>query len=651
MRTLDRWSKIMVGAIACGIALTVARVGYLKLSPPVQLGDKSGAATRIRNEPRFRGAICDRNGRILAIDSPCWKLAVDPGHFSEHGHERMRRLLLEDPVALEETSGSGVDPRLAGIAGPFEMAREHLRGRRLRDLAERLEDLIGLPATETTAKLLQASSRRRYLVLDRILEGWQVDALSAWFDGYSPGWFGLMLEKRTERRYYGPESLQMIVGKCRDDGMGGSGLEQGRQSNLRSVEGTLQTRQTASGAVISIPIGTYEPGNHGSDFALTIDSQIQHLTEMRLREQLAKYNAGGGRCVVVDPRNGEILAMVDILNRRPETDEWREAILDDPQRRIDPKLARNRNIVDAFEPGSTFKPFIWAGAVMAGVGTTDPVRLDRINVHEIRVPGRRTTVKDAGNNPYKGPIQDIETILVRSLNTGMVEMVQDLSNRQVREIMTRFGFGSRTNCGIGGSAEHPGQMTSIENWSFANTTVSVSFGHEVTVTTLQMARAFSAFCNDGRMPQLRIGQPADGPEGPRDLDPAGMLMQRAISREAANRTRQALRKVVLEGTLSRHARSDRYSMFGKSGTADLPNPAGGYFKKRHTSNVIAGAPFEQPRVVVYCVIDDPDRAIGYYGGLVAGPVVKDVVDGSLELLGVEPDLPGAPGSDHKVMVD
>ena len=638
----------MTGTIACCIALTVARVGYLKISPPTQLGTKSGATERIRNEPRFRGAICDRNGRTLAIDSPCWKLAIDPVHFTEYGHRRMEMLLLED---REDNDRSNADPRLASIAGPFEISREHLRGSRLRDLAKVLEDVIGLPEDQITTKLLQAANSRRYLVLERILEGWQVDALTAWFNGYSPGWFGLMLEKRTERRYYGPESLQMIVGKCRDNGMGGSGVEQGRQSNLESVQGTLHTRQTSAGTVIAIPAGTYEPGNHGGDFALTIDTEIQHLVEKRLNEQIDEFNAGGGRCLVIDPRNGEILAMVDILNRRPAKEDWQEAILDDPQRRIDPKLARNRNVVDAFEPGSTFKPFIWAGAVMAGVGTIDPVRLDRINVEAIRIPGRRATVKDAGINPYKGPIKNIETILIKSLNTGMVEMVNDLSNKQVRDIMIRFGFGSRTNCGIAGRAEHPGQMTSLKNWSFANTTISVSFGHEVAVTTLQMARAFSAFCNNGRMPQLRIGQPVDGPGGRRDLDPAGLLMDVAITPEIAQRTKRALKKVVLEGTLARHAKSERYSMFGKSGTADLPNPKGGFFKDRHTSNVIAGAPYEQPRIVVYCVIDDPDKSIGHYGGMVAGPVVKDVIDGSLKLLGVKADLPGAPEAGHKVMAD
>jgi cell division protein FtsI/penicillin-binding protein 2 len=299
--------------------------------------------------------------------------------------------------------------------------------------------------------------------------------------------------------------------------------------------------------------------------------------------------------------------------------------------------------VDAFEPGSTFKPFIWSGAVQAGVGSTRPVPTDAqgritVNLGPIPIPGRRNTVKDAGINPYHGPLKDIETILIRSLNTGMVEMVRPLSDIETREILVRFGFGSRTNCGLGGSAEHAGQITSLKRWSFANTSVSVSFGHEVSVTTLQMGRAFSAFCNRGMMPQLRLVKPSQKSKDTPVLDSAPLLMRRAIPGSIADRTKRALGKVVTEGTLRRHARSELYSMFGKSGTADLPKPGGGYFKDRHTSNVIAAAPYDEPKVIVVCVIDDPDKKIGHYGGTVAGPVVKDLVDLVLDYEGVAPDL-------------
>ena len=624
-----RWGRLSVGLIAIGIAATLFKVALLKVDPPGQLGERRGAEQRVNYEPRFRGEITDRNGRTLAIDSPCWRLALDPSYFCAHGYRKMIEAET-DPVGPRLDAAFTIDRELASIAGPLALAQEQIRVHQLRTIAARLDDLIGLPKRELTRRLVGVPATRQYVVLEKLLEEWQVDAIRSWLDGRN---IGVMLEKRTERRYYGPESLQMIVGKCRDNGEGGSGIEQRREANLQSVRGELKTRRTSRGTVISIPMGSYERGRHGADFRLTIDAQIQLMAEEALRAQIEVQNAGGGRCVVIDPDNGDILAMVDILVRRPDVE---EVILDDPLRRIEPKLARDRNMIDSFEPGSTFKPFIWSGALESGVGTTHSVDLERINVHPIKIKGRRTTVKDAGINPYHGPIKKIDTILVKSLNTGMAEMVRKLSNEEMRSIVTRFGFGSRTNCGLAGFAEHPGIVTPLRNWSFGNTTISVSFGHEVAVTTLQMVRAFSAFCSEGLMPQLRISGARDM-EGADGIDLAPHLLKtRALSPEIARRTKNALRQVVLRGTLKKYGRSDRYSMFGKSGTADLPNPNGGYFKDRYTSNVIAGAPVEDPRIVVYCVIDDPQK--NHYGGQVAGPVVKRVVDDALMHLGVEPDL-------------
>ncbi len=624
-----RWGRLSVGLIAIGIAATLFKVAWLKIDPPVQLGDRSGAEQRVNYEPRFRGEITDRNGRTLAIDSPCWRLALDPSYFCSHGY---RKMVGEEAgeIGTRADLDLMIDRKMTSLAGPLALAQEQLRVHKLRAIAARLDDLIGIPKRELTRRLIDAHATKQYVVLEKLLQEWQVDAIRSWLDGRN---IGLLLEKRTERKYYGPESLQMIVGKCRDNGEGGSGIEQRREENLQSVQGELKTRRTSRGTVISIPMGSYERGRHGADFTLTIDAQIQLMAEEALRAQIEVQNAGGGRCVVIDPSNGDILAMVDILNRRPDVE---EVILDDPMRRVEPKLGRDRNMIDSFEPGSTFKPFIWSGALEAGVGSKHTVDLQRINVDAVRIKGRRTTVKDAGINPYHGPIKKIDTILIKSLNTGMAEMVRKLSNQEMRSIVKRFGFGSRTNCGLAGAAEHPGQVTSLANWSFANTTISVSFGHEVAVTTLQMVRAFSAFCCEGMMPQLRIsGQPEVKNDGGIDLGPH-LLKTRVLNPDIAERTKNALRQVVLRGTLKKYGRSDRYSMFGKSGTADLPNPKGGYFKDRYTSNVIAGAPFQEPRIVVYCVIDDPQK--DHYGGQVAGPVVKQVIDATLMHLGVKPDL-------------
>jgi membrane peptidoglycan carboxypeptidase len=159
-------------------------------------------------------------------------------------------------------------------------------------------------------------------------------------------------------------------------------------------------------------------------------------------------------------------------------------------------------------------------------------------------------------------------------------------------------------------------------------------GHEIAVTPVQMVRAFSAFCNGGLLPTLRIAL-LPGPDGRVMATPRTPVVPAAIALE----TREAMEGVLTEGT-GRKAQSALYRMFGKSGTAQLPKPAGqgkGYFEDRYVSSFIAGAPFDHPRIVVLCVIDDPDRKHGHFGGSIAGPVVRDVIDESLQYLGVKPD--------------
>jgi len=147
------------------------------------------------------------------------------------------------------------------------------------------------------------------------------------------------------------------------------------------------------------------------------------------------------------------------------------------------------------------------------------------------------------------------------------------------------------------------------------------------VTPLQMVQAFCAFARDGTIPQLRLTL-ADETEV--------LIVRKAITPEIATLTRQILGQVMTEGT-GRRAQSDMYSLFGKSGTAQLPRSDGtGYFEDRYISSFIAGAPMDSPELVVLCVIDDPDKSIDHYGGIVAGPVVRDVIDATLMYLGVPP---------------
>ena len=148
-----RWGRLSVGLIAIGIAATLFKVALLKVDPPGQLGERRGAEQRVNYEPRFRGEITDRNGRTLAIDSPCWRLALDPSYFCAHGYRKMIEAET-DPVGPRLDAAFTIDRELASIAGPLALAQEQIRVHQLRTIAARLDDLIGLPKRELTRRLV-----------------------------------------------------------------------------------------------------------------------------------------------------------------------------------------------------------------------------------------------------------------------------------------------------------------------------------------------------------------------------------------------------------------------------------------------------------------------------------------------------------------
>ncbi len=277
-------------------------------------------------------------------------------------------------------------------------------------------------------------------------------------------------------------------------------------------------------------------------------------------------------------------------------------------------------MTDPYEPGSTFKPFIWAVAT----------QLDKAQINEVLPtpssgPYRTSFGRSIRDAHYYGP-STWEKVLIKSMNSGMAIVSQRMSHEQLQDAIRRFGFGEQTHVGFGG--ETKGIMTSPSQWN-NYTQTSVSMGHEIAVTPLQMVQGFCAFARDGTVPQLQLKLATND-----DV----MFVRKAITPEIAALTRQIMGKVMTEGT-GRKSNSKQYKLFGKSGTAQLPRADGkGYFEDRYISSFIAGAPIDNPKLIVLCVIDDPDKTIGHYGGTVAGPVVRDVMEQSLLYLNVPPSV-------------
>jgi cell division protein FtsI (penicillin-binding protein 3) len=294
---------------------------------------------------------------------------------------------------------------------------------------------------------------------------------------------------------------------------------------------------------------------------------------------------------------------------------------------LHPALARNRCVSDPYEPGSTFKPFIWA--VATELGRAKPDEILPLPEGPWTTPYGRT-VHDAH---YYGP-SDWRKVLVKSMNSGMAMVAERMTHREMQNAVQRFGFGAKTNCGIPG--ETPGIVTSPKQWK-TYTQTSVAIGQEVAVTPLQMVRAFSAFARDGTMPQLRITA-ADASTASTDTASQPPPPKRVIPYPIVLIAREAMKGVMEEGT-GKAAQSSKYQIFGKSGTAQLPKRKGkGYWQDRYIASFIAGAPYNDPRIVVLCVLDDPDKRKGHFGGAIAGPPARDVIDDTLTYMGVQPDV-------------
>ena len=563
-RRLDSWATISLVVIAVLLSATVLRVVQLKVWPDERLAAAAGSQTTRLSEPGRRGDIFDRRGRLIATTTLGYRAFIDPSR-------------LEDPATI------GVD---LGV---------------LIDLDPVAVDRAITPRLHT-----------QYAPVSDILEPWQVDRVRA------SSLKGLALEPRLVRHYPHGTTGAQLLGLVGFEHTGLGGLEHVLERELRGENGRLVFTSDVANRPLWIEPGDYTPHQDGEDHTLTIDIVLQSFAEQRLNEEVAKRNASGGRLIVADPLTGELLAMAETVNAE-QTDR--------PAREVPTnlRLARARCGTDPYEPGSTFKPFVWACATEAGVVTPEEILSTPASVPHRTKGGRR--IRDVH---YYGP-STWRKVLVKSMNSGMAIVAERLRHDQMQNVVSRFGFGQRTNCGLPG--ETAGLVTSATNWS-DYTQVSVGMGHEIGVTPLQMVRAFSVFCTDGRMPALRLLDVTDP-----TLDATMDIHHQVLDPGIAHLTRSAMRAVMTDGT-GRKSQSDSYQLFGKSGTAQLPKAeGGGYHEDRYVSSFIAGAPFETPRLVVLCVIEDPDKRVGpYYGGLVAGPVVRDVMDYSLAYLGVPPDL-------------
>jgi cell division protein FtsI/penicillin-binding protein 2 len=419
-----------------------------------------------------------------------------------------------------------------------------------------------------------------------------------------------------------------ILGGVGSDGAGIEGIELQYDKILAGKDGFERLTKDARRRPIGVAAEDYLPPEHGQHLVLTIDSNMQMMAEQELAATCTANKAKHGEVVMIDPHTGEVLAMANWMAGYPGFD---PANLNDSPA----DARRNRAITDPYEPGSTFKPYIAGPALMWGV--TRPDEVWPVHGEHYIAPDGRHVSDDA-------PYSDLCTWdgLVKSSNIVMCMLGERLGNARIDAAITRFGFGHPTGIDLPG--ENGGKVSPLKKWT-SFSTESVSQGYEVMVTPLQLARAFSAIANGGRLVQPHLLRGTLDPDGevlsnarPVEFD----HLPQAIDPATAVELRRILCDVVIRGTARGH-RSTVWNIAGKTGTSHISEGRAGYSPTRFNSSFICCAPAENPRIVVAFIVHDPGN-IAYFGGDVAAPGACRLVEETLTYLNVpsSPPLPLPP---------
>ncbi len=573
-----------------------------------------------------RGCIYDANGCLMAGTIQTQTVYVDPKFMLECYQ-------LAEAQAAEESAAKLKDPRHVSKTSA-EPARNLTS---MDEDIKRLAKLLDKNAYELS-KQISEKFDTRFLKITENLDQRAVDEI---LKLNIPG-VGTIPQNQ---RYYpmGSIAAHMLGGVGRDDSglaeKGLEGLELKFNKELAGKDGSQRVLKDARRRAISVAAEDYFSPQHGQHLILTVDSNIQMIAEQELAHTCSEFKADRGECIVIDPKTGDLLAMVNWPGFNPQ-------ILEDSKIEV----RRNRCLTDPYEPGSTFKPFIAGYALRNNV-----IRINDI----FPLHGAHYTT------PYGRKISDVHgydqlamwDVLVKSSNIGMCMLGEKMGNARLHAAITSFGFGQQTGIELPG--ENQGKVSPLKKWT-KYSTESISQGYEVMVTPLQLARAFCAYANGGRLVSPRLIRGTLDPDGQiatREESTGIQIMPAVLDKGTADEVRRILCDVVIRGTATK-ARSKYWNLFGKTGTAHVSNGKGGYSDTKYTSSFMCGAPYEDPKVVVVMIIHEPDKALAHYGGTVSAPGAARVVERTLAYMGAprSKDLPLPPpqlagllyGSDEKL---
>lgn len=413
---------------------------------------------------------------------------------------------------------------------------------------------------------------------------------------------GVYLRKEYKRKYPEGETMAHVVGFTNVEDKGQEGIELSFNKELAGKAGSRRVIKDRLGRVVE-GVGEQLPPIEGRDIQLSVDSKVQFFAYQKLRDAVIAHKAGAGSVVVLDAITGEVLALANYPSYIP-----------DKRQNLTGDQLRNRALTDTFEPGSTMKPITIAMALEAGRVT--PQTLIETGPGRFGIGG--FTISDTHNY---GTLT-VEGVIQKSSNIGAMKIAQKMSPREMWNTYVALGYGQKPQIEFPGAVA--GRLRSWKTWRPVEQ-ATMAYGYGLSASLFQMAHSYTAFAHDGQIipvTMLKSSEPAIGFQ--------------VFSAQNAHAVRRMLQMAAAPGGTGPLAQTVGYSVGGKSGTA-RKQVGKGYSSNKYRAWFTGMAPIEAPRIIVAVMIDEPSHG-GYFGGIVAAPVFSEVVQQTLRMMGVQPDL-------------
>jgi cell division protein FtsI (penicillin-binding protein 3) len=417
---------------------------------------------------------------------------------------------------------------------------------------------------------------------------------------------GLHQQNEYRRYYPAGEVMAHMLGFTGIDDKGQEGIELAFNNQLSGRAGNRRVIKDRRGNIVE-DVQNVHPPQDGQDIVLALDSKVQYLAYAALKRAIAEHKAKAGGIVVIDTKTGEILALANLPTYNPNNRD-----------RLVGGQLRNRALTDTFEPGSTMKPFTAALALDKGKVRFDtPIQT---------APGKMTIGTATISDAHGHGVLTVAQVIQKSSNIGAAKMALSMTPTEMWTMFDSLSFGSPLKLGFPG--EVSGRLRPAKTWKPIEQ-ATMSYGHGISVTLMQLARAYQVFARDGDILPLSLTR----------IDTPVSTGQQVFGPQTAREVRAMLEMAVQPGGTAPKAQISGYRVAGKTGTAHKIE--GGAYANKYVASFVGFAPVSDPRLIVAVMIDEPSAG-KHYGGDVAAPIFAEVMGSSLRTLGVGTDAPLKP---------